>query len=184
MSDIPSISASFRQLVSDTEAALIDDSNVVFPSDVPKKLHFMQGNIAEVNARLQEMTNSPQHKGKKYPLFVLFRDIKEGLNEERFGLSTAFNAKFAIFTLTNPKYTSDQREEKTFTPILRPILEEIINQISKSKAFGMPTVKQMKIEKWDCFFYGSSQNNKNPFGDYLDAIEVPSISLVLKNKCN
>ena len=183
MSKFPSISGAFRQLVADTEASLIGDSSVAFPADVPKKLYFMQGNIIEVNTRLQGMTNSPQHKGKKYPLVVLFRDLKEKISQERHGFGTSFNAKFAIFTLTDPKYTSDQREEKTFTPILRPILEKMITNISASSIFGMPTVEQMKIEKWDCFFYGSSQNNKNIFGDYLDAIEVPNISLVLKSKC-
>lgn len=175
MSKFPSISAAFKQLVADTEIELIADSTVVFPADVPKKLYFMQGNVVEVNTRLQSMTNSGQHKGKKFPLVVLFRDIKERITID----GIEFNCKVGIFTLTQPTYTADEREEKTFIPILRPIFEELLNQFSVSKAFGQPTVKDMEIDKWDCFFYGSVQGNKNQFNDKVDAIEISNIKLKL-----
>lgn len=179
MSKYPSISAAFRQLVTDTEAAIQEDTTVVFPTDVPKKLYFMQGNVMEVSGQLLKLTKSPQHKGKKFPLVVLFRDIKEGIEDT----GIKFKAHFAIFTLTQETYSSDEREVKTFNPILRPIFEEIVNQLQNSAAFNAPSLKELAIEKYDCFFYGSVQNNKNPFGDRVDAIDVTSISLSLNNNC-
>jgi hypothetical protein len=176
----PSISTAFRQLVTDTETALQADANVVFPADTPKKLYFMQGNVIEINTQLQILTKSKVHKGKKFPLVALFRDIKE---VPQIDDSVSFKCKFGIFTLTDQNYSSDQREEKTFVPVLRPIYEEILNQLSLSTAFGMPNVKDLQIDKWDCFFYGSVQNNKNQFSDFVDAIEVQNISLNLKSIC-
>lgn len=192
MIKIPSISDAFRQLVSDTETALIADSTVVFPVGVPKKVYFMQGNIKEVNAKLTKLTQSPDHKGKKYPLVILFRDIKEDLSESQYGYQTEFNAKIAIITLTQATYDTEQREQNTFMPILIPVFQELIDQIRLSSAFGMPTVEQMRIEKYDCYFYGSGLaasaaergNDKNLFNDFVDAIDVQNISLKLNNICN
>lgn len=139
----------------------------------------MQGNVTEIAGQLQKLTKSPQHKGKKFPLVALFRDIKENIEDTRIKIK----AHLAIFTLTQENYSSDERETKTFNPILRPVFEELVNQLQNSPAFNAPSLKEMAIEKYDCFFYGSVQNNKNPFGDRVDAIDITSISLTLNNNC-
>lgn len=178
---MPSISDAFRQLVTDTENALITDDTVNF--GIPKKLYFMHGNLKEITTQLEGLSKSPAHKNKKFPLIALFRDIKESLSDGQFGIDTTFNCKFAIFTLTEATYDSNQREEKNFKLILRPVLSEIINQIRQSVVFGMPTLESLKLEKWDCFFYGTTKDDKNSLNDYVDAIEVSNISLKIKTDC-
>ena len=179
---IPSISDAMRQVVSDTEAAIKADATVNFGT-VPKQLFFRHGNMKEISQQLTELTASPVHKGKKFPLVVLFRDIDETLTESLNGITTGFNCRMAIFTLTESTYNSDQRETKTFKPVLRPILEAFLNQLSQSSVFGMPKIADMKVKKADCFFYGSALAGANPFNDFVDAIEVQNISLKLKNIC-
>lgn len=166
--------------------ALIANTSIDFGT-IPKKLYFIQGNKKEILSVLQAMTKGPKTKDKKYPVIALFRDVKENLFEMKDGISTTFNAHLAIFTLTSPTYRADEREEKVFKKILIPIFEEFIRQLGKSKAFGMPTVKEMAIKKWDCYFYGSGfadgNKDRNILLDFVDAIDIESISLKLKNIC-
>ena len=91
----------------------------------------------------------------------------------------------AIFTLTEGTFNADQRELATFKPILRPILKHLLYQISVSPVFGQPTIEQMKVTKIDCFFYGSNLSDKNVLNDFVDAIEIQSITLKINNNfCN
>jgi hypothetical protein len=47
----------------------------------------------------------------------------------------------------------------------------------------MPNINTMKVKSTNCYFYGTNLNNKNQFNDYVDAIDIESISLTLKNVC-
>lgn len=152
----------------------------------------MHGNPKEIMAVLQAMSEGPKTKDNKFPLVALFRDIKENVELQRFGLASSFNAHIGIFTLTDPKMRAEERQARTFKPILLPIFESLVNNISKSVLFGQPPINDMKIKKWDCYFYGSGMNpdrspsspgNKNMFNDWVDAVEIESISLKLKNIC-
>lgn len=182
MSQIPSISDAFKSIVAATEAAIIADNSLDW-GVLPKKVYFMHGHPKEIVNVLQAYTNSPEKKNEKYPLVALFRDIREDIENQRFGLGTTFKCRFVICTLTSPTLRADDREQQNFKPILIPIFEEIIKQISKSKLFGMPNIKDMKIVKYDRYFWGSEQVEKNKLNDYIDAVEVESISLTLKNIC-
>ena len=168
----------------DTEAAIIADKSINW-GYLPKKITFMSGNFLEINARILEMTNStnPAISNGKYPLVALFKDIKETLTEGPIGIESSFKCKFAILTLTTPDYRHDEREAINFKPVLIPILEAMLKQFQQSAQFGMPTLQQMNVQATDCYFYGTgfNQDNKNPFSDYVDAIEVESISLNIKN---
>ena len=182
---IPSISDNLRLVVAATEAALIADNDVNFGAGISTKIDFRHGNLEEINAQLLEASKSAKLlKKPSHPHFIcLFRDFKETLKAGQYGATIEFKAKMGIFTITDPNYNSDEREEKTFKPILRPILLELINQFKKSVAFNMPSLDKLELEQWDCFFYGSSLNKKNQFNNYVDAIEITNISLKLKSIC-
>lgn len=183
MTQPPSISDALRIIVAATEAAIIADISLDW-GELPKKVYFLQGSLLEVTNVLQSYTNAVSPlKNQKYPLVILVRDIKEKINEQKDGIGTSFKARILIVTLTNPDLRSEGRELRNFKPILLPIFAELIRQISKSKAFRMPTIKDMDITKWDCYFYGTRENNKNIFNDYIDAIDIESITLNLKTIC-
>lgn len=179
---IPSISDAIEQVVADTEAALIADTSLDW-GNLPKKLYFMHGHPKEIVMVLQAMTNAPATKDKKYPLFCLFRDVKEKLVEGQYGFDTAFNPRIVICTITKPEYRAEKRKEVNFDPILIPILAEFINQVKMSAVFNAPTLKDLDITKWDRYFWGSDLAGKNPLNDYIDAVEIESIKLKLNNIC-
>lgn len=181
LSRIPSISDAFRSVVTATEAAIIADTSLNWGT-LPKKVYFKQGTVKEITAILTGYTTAP-FKDQKYPLVILVRDIREKVNKQLFGLGSSFKCRVLIVTITSPNLRADDRETQNFKPILLPIFEELIRQVSKSKLFGMPRINDMEIIKWDCYFYGTRENDKNIFNDYIDAIDIESITLNTKNIC-
>ena len=165
-----------------TEDAIIANTSLDWGT-VPKKVYFMHGNPREIVEVLQSYTASFTRKNKKYPMVHLFRDMREEISKGIYGLEPTVQCRLVICTLTKKDLRADDRESQNFKPILLPIFEELINQISKSKLFGMPSIDDMKIKKWDRYYWGSSEVDKNKLNDYIDAVEVESISLKLKNFC-
>jgi len=182
LNNIPSISDAFKLVVAATEAAIINDASINWGT-LPKKVYFMHGHPKEITGLLQSFTNSPEKKNKKYPLVILVRDIEDeqpsaGSN----GVDISFKAQLFICTITTPTYRADDREARNFKPILHPILYELLNQISASDLFGMPTVDEMKVKWTDRYYWGANVANKDIFSDYIDAVEVSQLQLKLYNK--
>lgn len=176
LNKLPSITTAFKNVVTATDAAIIADTDVDFVA-IPKRVYFMHGHPKEIVNVLQEYTNSPTHKNSKYPLIALMRDIREELSDQQHGFGTDFKARIVICTLTKETLRADDREIKNFIPILNPVFEEFIYQLSQSVDFGMPTISEMKIVKHDRYYWGSQVADKNVFNDCIDAIEIESISL-------
>lgn len=181
MSKIPSISDTLEVMVQRTEAAMIADSSIVFGNGLAKKVYFMHGHPKEILSRLQALSTGPDTKNKKYPLICLFRDIKEILGEGMYGLTSFSKPRIAFVTITKPEFRADQRKEKNFDPILIPIFEEFINQIRTSEFFGSPTMEQLQVVKWDRYYWGVNLADSTVMNDYIDAIDLESISLNLIN---
>jgi hypothetical protein len=181
LSQIPSISDAFRVIVQNTEAAIIADSSLDWGT-LPKKVYFMHGHPREIVGVLQSYTNSPDFKNKKYPLVILVRDIED---EEAWtgqeGFDIPFQCRIFICTLTTPTLRAPDRETQNFKPILHPILFNLCNQISLSDRFGMPTPEDMKIKWTDRYYWGADVVDKNKLNDYIDAVEVKTMSLRLYN---
>lgn len=144
----------------------------------------MHGHPKEIVNVLQAYTNSPTHKNSKYPLIALMRDMPEDLREGVYGFKSDFKCRIVICTLATPTDRANDREVKNFKPILHPVLTEFVNQLSLSAAFGTPTVDELKIRKWDRYFWGSQAADKNVLNDCIDAVEIESISLkLIGNNC-
>lgn len=180
MSVMASISDTLEVITQRTEAALIADTLINFGS-LPKKVYFMHGHPKEIVAVLQSFTKSPTKKNQKYPLICLFRDFKEKVGEGISGYTSAATPRLVICTLTKPHLRAQDRKVENFDPILIPILQEFINQIRVSEFFGAPSLQQLNITKWDRYFWGTESADKTILNDYIDAIEIESISLNLVN---
>jgi hypothetical protein len=142
-------------------------------------VYYMYGHPKEIANRLQELTNSPTESHKKFPLIILFTDITIDKSLLGFYGSTSLRMLIANFTL--PEYTSVQRTEINFKPILHPIKKELINQIDRHARFTYED--ELTYKETDMYYYGSQINDKNIFNDHIDAIELRDIKLNIKNKC-
>lgn len=145
-------------------------------------LYYMFGHPLEVVDRLQELTNSPTEKDKKYPLIALFADIPID-KRKPIGFYGSAKLTIIIATLTDPKYTAEQRIEKTFKPILQPIKEQLVNLIYRHKQFSFEDeLNYTEIEHYYWGKQGLYGNVGNIFNDYIDAIELKDIEVLIKNK--
>lgn len=142
-------------------------------------VYYMYGHPKEIAIRLQELTNSPTEGHKKFPLIILFTDITIDKSLIGFYGSTSIRMLIANFTL--PEYTSVQRTEINFKPILHPIKKELLNQIDRHARFTYED--ELTYKETDMYYYGSQINDKNIFNDHIDAIELRDIKLNIKNKC-
>jgi hypothetical protein len=142
-------------------------------------VYYMYGHPKEIANRLQELSNSPTEGNKKFPLVILFTDITIDRSLIGFYGSTSLRMLIANFTLA--EYTSNQRTEINFKPILHPIKKELINQIDRHNRFTYED--ELTYKETDMYYYGSQINDKNIFNDRIDAIELRDIKLNIKNKC-
>jgi hypothetical protein len=142
-------------------------------------VYYMYGHPMEIANRLQELSNSPTEGHKKFPLIILFTDITIDRSLIGFYGSTSLRMLIANFTLA--EYTSVQRTEINFKPILHPIKKELIKQIERHNQFTYED--ELTYKETDMYYYGSEINKQNVFNDRIDAIELRDIKLNIKNKC-
>jgi hypothetical protein len=142
-------------------------------------VYYMYGHPMEIANRLQELSNSPTEGHKKFPLIILFTDITIDKSILGFFGSTSLRMLIANFTLA--EYTSVQRTDINFKPILHPIKKELIKQIERHGQFTYEN--ELTYKETDMYYYGSQINDKNIFNDRIDAIELRDIKLNIKNKC-
>lgn len=144
-----------------------------------RPVYYMYGHPKEIANRLQELSNSPTEGHKKFPLIILFTDIT--IDRSLIGFYGSVSLRMLIANFTLAEYTSIQRTEINFKPILHPIKKELINQIDRHSQFTYED--ELIYKETDMYYYGSQINDKNIFNDRIDAIELRDIKLNIKNKC-
>lgn len=147
-------------------------------ADFGKTVYYMYGHVKEISSRLQELSNSPTEKDKKFPLIILFTDIQ--IDKDTPGFYGSARLRMLIANMTQPEYISTQRTDLNFKPVLHPIKEELLKQIGEHQQFTYPD--ELRYKETDMYFYGSQINDKNQFNDYIDAIELRDIQVNIKNK--
>lgn len=142
-------------------------------------VYYMYGHPKEISNRLQQLSNSPTEGHKKFPLVILLTDIT--IDKSIIGFYGSTRLRMLVCNLTQPEYISEERTEKNFKPILHPIKDELINQLSLYKQFTFED--ELKYSETDMYYYGSQINEKNIFNDRIDAIELKDIRINIRNKC-
>lgn len=95
-------------------------------------IHFEYGHYNDIQSRLQQY--SMEHK-MIYPLFCLFEDF--GIARGSEGLDGTPKLTAIILWPSKPEYTREQREAKSFVPVLYPCYKEILKQIKYSGQFNV-----------------------------------------------
>jgi hypothetical protein len=138
-------------------------------------VYYDYGHPLEISKRLQELTQSAAFANQKFPLIILFTDIT--IDHAIPGFYGWVNLHMLVCNITDPLYTSVQRTDTNFIPILHPIKNELINQLQRHIGFSWP--EEPTYKETDCYFYGSVLNGKNVFNDYIDAIELRNVRINL-----
>lgn len=164
----------------DEIAAVVDQVNTALTAASFGHLpvYYMYGHPKEISGRLQEMSNSPTEGHKKFPLVILFTDIT--IEHDTPGFYGAARLRMLVANITQPGYISDERTALNFKPVIHPIKDELIKQISLHRQFTYE--EELRYSETDMYYYGSQINDKNVFNDYIDATELRDIRINIKNK--
>lgn len=115
----------------------------------------------------------------KYPIVALFQPFEENKGAET-GLDAIENVRIIIGRQSDPSWLTDYRYQVNFIPVLYAIYDELMNQL-----YFDPRVSsvrgQIKHTKTDWPFWDNGQDN-NPFGDWLDVIEIKNLKLNIRSK--
>ena len=141
--------------------------------------YFIDGHLLDVANQLLEKDGSVAPvKFKKYPLIVLEQDFTM---DKLDGPIARGNLDFVIVNPTKAGYTTKQRREFNFTPILDPLYSEFLQALDNFIGIGINS------ENWDVtrrYYWGSQLVEKNIFNDKLDAIEIKNLEIEVNINCN
>jgi hypothetical protein len=130
-------------------------------------------------ARLNELKGSDL---SGLPFILLLLDIKESFTPNNIDVSV----NFVIGTVTNQPFTTDERYATNFTPILYPIFEQLITKLQNGSN-TIHSTSYLEFEKYDRVLWGKEGLygvTGNIFEDYIDAIEINNLKLLItKTNC-
>lgn len=141
-----------------------------------KTIYYMYGHPIEIQNNLVELTRSPKSKDKKFPLVILFTDIKIQRNKPS-GFYGSAKLQMVVANITKPEYKAPERLANNFKTVLHPIKDEFIKQLQLHKQFSFDG--EVLFDDIDRYYWGKSANT---FNDYLDCIELQDIEVIIKNK--
>jgi hypothetical protein len=165
---------------------------VTFPT-LQKHINYIYGHPLEIQNRLQLLTNSPDvnDRKKKFPLIALFEDIpiRRGVEEGVYGTAIM---TIIIANITEPDFTSEERETNNFKPILIPIYLEFLNQLVSPVVKNADGNKLLFVDNADRIKHtqinhkywgrqGTEGNVKSIFNDYIDCIEIQNLEVSFYN---
>lgn len=151
-------------------------------SDIPEinSVHYDFGNYIEIANKLSKKNKN----NLKYPLFALILDVSETESENnQVYKSYSLNMIIAYNTLKN--YSSQERRDNIFKPILQPLYRKLLQGIKQDGYFNISN-NFVSHTKYDRYFLGSETPNQNKLNDYIDAIEIEfrDLELYKQENCN
>lgn len=160
---------------------------VLFPT-LNKHILYTYGRSIQILTKLQQLNQGTTSatKGSRFPMVALFQDFPENMGVQ-YPESVTF-PKISIAMLT--AFTDDPptRYGKTFKPILYPILQEFMRQLSRHPNIVGNDPNAFQYIKWDrpgTQPAGDGTKGAN-FNEYVDAIEIQNLQLTFQRiqKCS
>ena len=159
-------------LVAKTSAKLLTYLQTIDP--LIKGVHYQYGHYNDIKERL--LAKGKIDPTARYPLVVLFEDFR--VQNRTPGIFGIADIKIMVLCLTKKEYTRQQREEKSFKPVLVPIYDELFRQMKLSGKFMQyGPFRHNRIDRphWgDPAIYGP---NGYLFDEVLDGIEISDLQL-------
>lgn len=170
MSEIISIPALFKIIVDRVSAVMVD-------RPVGTYVHFDYGVYDVVNKNLISKEQSRTMKNMKYPLIWLVTPIQQVKPRAADYYCELPDLQILILMGTEKDISEQERESATFGPFLRPIYDELLNQIDRSCFFQVLSTEAI-IHDYKEWSYGSTTDGKTHlFNDYIDAIQIKKMRL-------
>lgn len=131
---------------------------------------------------INELLDKDNAHVDKFPLIYLSQPFTEDYNTD--SMSVLYNATVEIFIInhTNPNYTISDRYSEVFDPILYPIYESLMNNLTHYRGFMFDLKTPPTHSKEDLPHWGNGQANF--VNDLIDAIHITNLIIpVSKTNC-
>lgn len=160
-----------KDVISAVVSSMITDygSNIVFD----------HGHPLEIVNTIKQYTESDVLKRDVFPRICLLHDFEEKMTFEKL-----VSIDIIIVTDTDKDYTAAERYTNSFDPILTPLYDLFLEKLADSDYTGTVEGNYFKHTKIDRLYWGKSGlygNSGNIFNDYIDAIEIKSLELIINN---
>lgn len=169
------------EVVAKTELLTSSDASLVKLFGV--SLVYEYGTLFELQKRIAIKDRRTQSV-QKYPLVWLVWERPENLKRYRGGFSNKsyiISPLIFIIARTDVDYTSIQRNENIFKPVLLPIYENFLKALRMHRNFN--TGNTIEHDEYEHYFWGMNNEGKTVLSDYNDAIELKLIDLEVLQKC-
>ncbi len=167
--------------VVDEIASVVQAVDAALFTSLGKHIQYMHGHPLEIVNLLKAKDESKSLKEKKYPLIALFQDFRE--NRDDYKTFGTVSLSLIIANSTESNHTAVDRYIKNFKPILYPIYNEFLKQLSNHTQFvHKPVFKHTKIDRVYWGKTGLYGVEGNIFQDHLDCIELQNLEITIKNK--
>jgi hypothetical protein len=142
-------------------------------------LVFDHGHPLEIVNNVKQYSESDILKYESFPRICLLHDFEEKITFEK-----TVTVDIIIVTDTDPAYTAPQRYTYSFDPILTPLYNLFMAELAASDYIVTTEKNYFKHTKIDRLFWGKNGlygNTGNIFNDYIDAIEINKLELIINN---
>lgn len=137
--------------------------------------------IKELNTTLINYNESPEKFDKKYPLILMKQPVTMVTSKLIQIFGEIPELVMFIITGSDTEYTTQERIDKNYTPIVEPILYELKKQMVLNPAFlGYASQLQCQATKYP--FWGEQQ--KSVLNDPVDVMKVRFTNLKIQNNLN
>lgn len=149
------------------------------------KISYLYGNWKEVCNQLAKYDLNEDEKGKYFPLFILIEDVTIDRSNVSNVFGTATSVNLIICYKTKSNFTSAQREDKTFSPILRPLYHSFLKHLQKHRAVSLYSDRFISHIMTERKYWGMDEHTENALGYYIDAIDISALQIPLDwSYCN
>jgi hypothetical protein len=154
-----------------------------------KRVFYQYGNVIELDETLKSYSNSTKEfREQKYPAIFLLTDFREKRNERPDYETEAF-LQLLIVEGSEKDYRTADRYEKVFNTILHPIYETFIKQLKSDSRIVKQKFDMLPHEFINRSLISGFQlrtqsgATRNLFSDYIDAIEINNLNLIILKNC-
>lgn len=144
---------------------------------------FSFGYWPEVRQDLMLKGRDKTNDGTKYPLIVMGTDFEE---KRGYTYLAEINPKFYLIAESKQNYSTPERIDNVYVPMLYPLYEEFIEALKgSSRVHPGNGGKEFIHTKRDLFYMGFAKEgaNQNQLNDILDAVELSFPSIIISKQC-
>lgn len=141
-------------------------------------VNFLFGPPKQIIKILQSWNGTSKAQAK-YPVVALFQPFtaKKGTKA---GLDSVDPIRIVIGRQSQPEWLTDYRYQINITPVLIPIYDELMKQFYYEPRIS--SVKDQIDHDYTEFPFWDNGQDNNPFGDWLDVIEIKNMKLNVRSK--